>query len=100
MRAREFVLEETMPELEYDRSLNYSEERNGVTLRAWIEEAGRLEISASIDGQEVGFTVSPNPTTDNLTINLNNFELNKFYITNSLGNVVYSNNNPNNKKED
>lgn len=54
MRAQEFILEETMPELEYDRSLNYSEERNGVTLRAWIEEAGRLEISASIDGQEVG----------------------------------------------
>jgi len=54
MRAQEFILEETMPELEYDRSLNYSEERNGITLRAWIEEAGRLEISASIDGQEVG----------------------------------------------
>jgi hypothetical protein len=55
MRAQEFILEETMPELEYDSSLNYSEERNGITLRAWIEEAGRLEISASIDGQEVGF---------------------------------------------
>jgi GNAT superfamily N-acetyltransferase len=54
MRAREFILEETMPELEYDRSFNYSKEHNGVTLRAWIEEAGRLEISASIDGQEVG----------------------------------------------
>jgi GNAT superfamily N-acetyltransferase len=54
MRAKEFILEDTMPELEYDRSLNYSEERNGVKLRAWIEEAGRLEISASIDGQEVG----------------------------------------------
>lgn len=54
MRAQEFIIEDTMPELEYDRSLNYSEERNGVTLRAWIEEAGRLEISASIDGQEVG----------------------------------------------
>ena len=54
MRAQEFILEEVMPELEYDRSLNYSEERNGITLRAWIEEAGRLEISASIDGQEVG----------------------------------------------
>jgi hypothetical protein len=54
MRAQEFILEETMPELEYDRSLNYSDERNGITLRAWIEEAGRLEISASIDGQEVG----------------------------------------------
>jgi predicted GNAT family acetyltransferase len=54
MRAQEFILEETMPELEYDGSLNYSEERNGITLRAWIEEAGRLEISASIDGQEVG----------------------------------------------
>ena len=54
MRAQEFILEETMPELEYDRSLNYSEERNGITLRAWIEEAGRLEISASIDGREVG----------------------------------------------
>lgn len=54
MRAQEFIFEETMPELEYDRSLNYSEERNGVTLRAWIEEAGRLEISASVDDQEVG----------------------------------------------
>jgi hypothetical protein len=54
MRAQEFIVEDTMPELEYDRSLNYSEERNGITLRAWIEEAGRLEISASIDGQEVG----------------------------------------------
>ena len=55
MRIYEIIIEEVMPELEYDNSFDQTEERNGVTLRAKIIDSGILEITASIDGKEIGY---------------------------------------------